>query len=540
MKKIIKRVTLSLATVFLLAACNTVETGNGKVLNLASASAANSLNHMTTTEAVNFDVLNNLVEGLTRKDFNGEIEPAMAKSWDISEDKTVYTFHLRDAKWSNGTPVTANDFVFAWQKLATLKDASYTTFAAWLKNGEAIVKGDMPASELGAKAIDDKTLEVTLERPTAFILQAFSTIIFGPTNEAFYNEVGGDEVFGTSMATVLSNGPYELTEYDGEIGHTLKKRVDYWDAKNVDIETVNVKVVKELETQSVLFDNGEIDKLNLTGTLIDKYADADNIEEQLKPQTTYMFISPFTLKSDATVSNINFRKAIAYSIDKKIITEHVLKDGSLAADGLVPRGFAILDGKDYREESGQYEDLYFNVDKANEFLAAAKSELGSDNLKFTLTISSSTNVSKVFENVKEQVEKNLPGVTVDLQVLPSQTYFTAVRENGESAAYSGWGADFDDIVVFFNIFKTNSGETSSKYSSVDYDTYTALAESPEIAVNPQKRWETYFKAEKTLLEDAVIIPLYQAGQKIVTKNGFTNFTYKTGQPVRHYRLVKQG
>ena len=535
---IIKVIASLFAIVLLLSACGSGTNTAKGTLRLAATAAPNSLNNLTTSEAANFDVLNNVFEGLTRMNIKGEIEPAVAESWTISDDKTVYTFKLRDTKWSNGEPVTAADFVFGWQKVLTLDTSSYKSLALLLKNGEAVTTETLDLSQFGVEAIDDHTLKMTLETPKPYILDVLSMITFAPVNEAFYNEVTEDQ-YGTSKETILSNGAYELSEYQAEAGYTLQKRADYWDAKNVSMETVNVRIVSSLDTQSVMFDNNELDKLELVDTLIDKYADRDGIEVQTENRVQKFYLSGTTGTPNELLANKNFRAAVAHSIDKQLIAETILKDGSIGVDFWIPKGFVQLDGKDYREASGEFNEPYFSVEKANEYLAAAKQELGDVSLSFVLNSVDSEPQKKVFQNVVAQIQENLPGVTVQLETKPRQTYFTTLFEFKTPAAYSGWGADFADPISFFAMFESDSGLNFPQYNNPAYDAAIAKAESAEMGQNPEKRWETFFEAERILLNDFVAIPVYQKGAKIITQNGIQNFTYKTGQPVRHFRLVTQ-
>ncbi|GBU11118.1 dipeptide/heme ABC transporter periplasmic binding protein [Erysipelotrichaceae bacterium] len=537
MKKILKKISGISALLLVLASCGTNAGVSSKELyRFATATPSNSLNNMTTSEAVNFDILNNTLEGLTRKNIEGDIEAAAAASWEVSEDKTEYTFKLRESYWSNGEAVTAADFVFAWGKVLTLEEASYKDLAKLLKNGEAIANGEQELSELGVEALDAKTLKVTLDEPKSYILDLFSAIIFAPTNEAFYTSVGADS-FGTDKDTILSNGAYNLTSYEAESGYTLVKRDNYWDIANVSIPEVKVIVVKSIETQAIMYDNNEIDTLELTAGLIDQYAGKDGIESQTEDRTQYMYLSGNTSTPSKVLDNKNFRTAVSYAIDKEIIVDSILKDGAVATDYLIPKGFALVDGEDYRSRFGE-EDLRFDVMQAQMYLEEAKKELGDEPLTFVLKSWELEPQKKTFLNIASQIETNLPGVKVIFETLPAQTYFKTLFEYSTPAAYSGWGADFSDPISFFSLFTSESSLNFAKYNNSLYDATIAKAETAELSRNPIERQEVFYEAEKILLDDNVLIPLYQRGKKIITNGEFSDLSYGTGQPVRHFRLIK--
>lgn len=539
MKKGIKIVLLSLMMVVMLAACGSNQTGtteNNKEFKAVVTNASNSLNSLITSESVNVAIVKNIGEGLVRENIHNEIEGGIAEKWDISEDGLVYTFYLRDAKWQNGTAVTAADFEFAWKKVATLADSEYKHLVNYFANGYAVAKEGMAVEELGVKALDDKTLQVTLEKPIPYILEVLSGSTFLPVQESFYNEVT-EEQYGTTIDTIQSNGPFILEKYEGEVGYTFKKNENYWDAKNVQMETVDIRVVKSLETQSIMYDNAEIDKLILTDTLIDKYANNPDLQLQKSNQLEYIYLSGTTLTPSKLLSNDNFRKAVAYAIDKSVLTETLLKDGSLPADYLIPSGFVELDGKDYREVSGAYNNLKFDLSTATKSLEAAKAELGDTPLNFTLTFPDSSISKKILENLASQIETNLPGVTVTQEVLPTQIFYPTLDEFKTVAARSSWSASVEDPTSYFNLFKSDSDLNSGRYTNAAYDALLGKMDQPEMTKDKAKRWNVFFEAEKTILEDNVIIPLYQKGNKVLVQNGAQNISYDNGEEVTHYRLI---
>jgi len=510
------------------------------VLNLAYTNTSNTLNSLKTSEAVNSKIIIQFGEGLVRRGLDDQIEAALAESWTISENKTVYTFTLRDTNWDNGTPLTAHDFVFAWRKVATLENAEQKELIYTIKNARAISDGELSATELGIKALDDKTLEVTLESPLPYIFELINSYPFYPVNEAFYENVGGDEMYGTTADTVQAIGAYKLVEYDGAVGYRLEKNENYWDKDNVAIETINVSVISEPTTQSVMYDNGEIDILKLDGSLIDQYEGNPDLLELSANGMEYIFLSGTTNTPAPLLLNKNFRAAIAHAIDKKVITENILKNGSTPADYIVAKNYLNIDGIDFRDMSGNWNDSYFNVDKAQEFLTAAKTELGDTPLTFTLTFPNSGAQITILENLKSQIETNLPGVTVEIELLPNQLFYPTLDELATPAARSGWTPGRKDPDVFLTLFRSDNFLNSAQYNNKDYDKLLAKTLTLEQLLEPIERWETFIEAEDMLLNDFVIIPLYQMGEKYLVNSNIKNWENERNTIANNYRFLEKG
>lgn len=541
MKKIIRNSTklaISLfAGVLLLTACGSGSAGgSNKVLNIATRVPSNSLNNIGTSEQINHDIFANYLEGLVVKGLDGDVKPGVAEKWDVSADETEYTFHLRKTNWEDGTPVTAHDFVFGWQQVANYPEAAYKNYLEYLKNGKEVRAGDKPATELGVEAIDDYTLKVTLDQPRTYILPILVHATFMPINEAFYTSVGADS-FGTSKDTVLANGPYVLSEYDGATGYTLQKRDKYWDAKNVQMETVNVRVVTQNDTQAVLFENGEIDELYLrTGELIDKYADSPLLAKEKEQAMFFMYISPNTGTPAPVFANANFRSAIAYAIDKTIITDNVLRDGSIPADYLIPYGIT-RDGKEFRDYAGNFNKPQFDTAKAQDFFAKAKTELGDIPTEMTITISDTESGKRVYENIKSQLETNLPGLKVTLDILPTSIFFPTLYEYRTPSGTHGWSSNVNDPVTFLDLFVSTASFNFGKVNIPEYDKYVAASNSTEAMLNPDKRWEDVKLAEEEVMNAHYNIPIYQRGNKKLVREGISGLSYETGAQNTQYKLV---
>ncbi len=534
MKKII---SILLVSIILLASCGTSTTqSKAGVLRLASDSDFSTLHPHKTSSGVDFQNTGQYLQTLVAYDENGKLSPGASKSWSVSEDGLVHTFLLQEnGKWSNGDPVTAGDFVFAWQTLATDKEASYSSFVSYMKNGPAVIKGELPATELGAKAISDLELQITLEQPLAYFVDILAFPTMAPLNEKFYKTVGDD--YGKTAANTVANGPFMVETFTPDTEIIFKKNPNYWDAQSVSLNTVNMRIVKDSATQSVLYDGNELDSILMDGELNTKYAGDPGLDSGISPSIIYFYLSGTTGVENKVLSNKKFRQAISYAIDKTVITESILKNGSKPLDTLIPDNFGDFDGKTFREISTTHQDLKFNVATATQLLEEAKAELGDTPLTFDLNFPDSALFKSVYENVKSQLETNLPGVTINLISQPSNIYYQQVMEKNTPAGHGQWGVDYADVESFFTVFKSTSKYNYGNFQNDTYEAAYNLAESNELALAPLERAKAYIPAEETLLDEAVFIPLYQRATKWIAKDNVKGITLSPVMPGRQYRFI---
>lgn len=536
--KMSKRLTLPLFIIlFIFSACSNQSTSEAsKILRLATYNDITTLNSLVVENVDSAQVIANFTEGLTTYSEDGTIIGALAEDWTMSKNGLVYTFKLRDALWQDGVPVTAHDFVFAWQQVATLAQAPYKAHLRNFLNADAVIKGEVPATELGVKALDDKQLQITLRQPTPYLLDLLAFPSFLPIQKAFYEQVGAEN-YGTSSETVLANGPFILAQYGSDVGYTLKKNPSYWDAAQVDLEEVNVRVVKQAETRASLYESGQIDQLILTSDLYDKYARSSELVVEAQPWMKFLYLSNNINQKDSVLISYNMRAAIAHAIDKDVIVESILKDGSVAADYFLPRGFVSLNNQDFRDYSGKFNTLSYDVGLAQNYFEKAKYELAGKDLTFTISLTDSENAQKIFENIKAQLETNLPGLKVNLRTIPGASYFPILKEHTEVAAYMGWLAGFKDPSTFFEIYHTGKGQNYGLYSNSVFDGLIEQTESSRLALNAERRWNAFVEAEQVLLGDYYLIPLYQQGQVSLIKPHVRGLKLSPTIPPIFYKYV---
>lgn len=486
-----------------------------QVLNLTESQEIPSMDSAKATDQVSFLALNNVMEGLYRLDKDNKATPGVAESYKKSDDGKKYTFTLnKNAKWSNGEPVTAKDFVFAWKRAVDKNTAAEYAYIMFdLKNAQAINEGKAELDTLGVKAVDDYTLEVELENPVPYFVELTSFGTFYPLNEKFVKEKG--EKYGLESDTTLYNGPFTLTDWKHEEGWKLKKNAQYWDNKTVKLEEINFNVVKDSGTRVNLYESGQIDRSGLTSEFVDKYKSSPDFFTQKTPSTYFLRLNQKRGGQDTVLKSKDLRLAIAKAYDKKGLTNVILNDGSTPADYLVPKEFAKSpDGKDFRKENGDI--LKTDVKKAKEHWEKAKKELGKDTITVELLNYDGDGAKKVGEFLKGELEKNLPGLTVNLKNQPFKQKLKLESDLDYDLSYAGWGPDYLDPMTFIDMFVTNGPHNQTGYSNPKYDEIVQKGKG-ELLTKTKERWDSLLKAEKMLLEDAAIAPLYQRGDAIVQR-----------------------
>ena len=490
-----------------------------QVLNLMESAEIPSMDSAVAEDTVAFNILNNVNEGLFRLNEENLAVPALAEAEpEVSEDGLTYTFKLRDANWSNGEPVTANDFVFSWQRAvdpATGSPYGPYMMAGTILNATQIAAGEMDKAELGIKAVDEKTLEVTLERPTPYFMSLMAFGTFYPQNEAFVTEKG--DAYASNSENILYNGPFTLTNWDGTgLTWSMEKNPEYWDAETVNLDTINVDVVKEPATTVNLYNSGEKDHAILNGEFARQYGEDEEVVSDLEPTVFYLKFNQERNGEQTALMNVNIRKAIAMAFNKQDLVDVVLANGSLPANYLVPTEFTFDESNaDFREVNGDM--LEFNAEEAKELWATGMEEEGLTELTLELLGGDTETAKNMDAYLKDQLETNLEGLTVDLKAVP----FSVRLELDEAQDYdlqtSGWGPDYQDPMTFIDLFVTGSSHNLMSYSNPEFD---ALVESAkgELAQDSAARWEAMAQAEKILLEDdAAIAPIYQRGEKALQK-----------------------
>ncbi|MGH1632445.1 peptide ABC transporter substrate-binding protein [Enterococcus casseliflavus] len=484
-----------------------------QVFNVVVSQEMPSADLSLATDTISFSALSNVYEGLYRLDAESTPQPAgAAEAAEVSEDGLTYKIKLReDAKWSNGDPVTAADYVYGWQRTVKPETASeYAYLFSPVKNADAITAGDTDPSELGIKAVGDYELEITLAKATPYFDYLLAFPSFFPQNQKVVEE-NGDQYASTSDNAVY-NGPFVLTGFDGPGTDTewaYEKNDQYWDKDTVKLQTINVSVVKESSTALNLFQDGQADDVILTGELAQQMANDEAFISQPEASTYYLEMNQ--RDEDSPFRNENLRKAISYAIDRDALVTSILGDGSIASSGLVPEGmtFSPGDHTDFTEAAGSV--ISYDQDKAKEYWEKAKEELGIDSLEFDILASDTDSTKKIIEYLQDTIEKTLDGVKVTLSPVPLSVRLDRSNAGDFDAVMAGWGADYADASSFTDLFTTGNSYNRGQWSNEEFDAAVKAAGTTN-ANDPDKRWEDLVNAEKIIMNEQGVIPVYQKAE----------------------------
>ncbi|MFS1010639.1 peptide ABC transporter substrate-binding protein [Enterococcus casseliflavus] len=484
-----------------------------QVINVQFSAEMGSADISLATDSYSFITLNNAYEGLYRLDENNvPVIAGASEDAEVSEDGLSYTISLREeAKWSNGDPVTAADYVFSWQRTVDPATASnYAYMLAPVKNAAAISDGTLDKSELGIEAVNDHELKITLEKPTPYFLSLLAFPTFFPQNERVVEEFG--DQYALTSENAAYNGPFLLTNYAGpgtDIQWTLAKNPDYWDADSVKLETINFDVVKDSSTAYNLYESGQADDIILSGELA--MQNVNHPDYIVQPSATTQYLEMNQAPEDSPFRNANLRQAISYSMNRQQIVDNILGNGSLPAVGFVPSDlvFNPETKADFVEDAAT--TLAFDEEKAQEYWEKAKAELGIDTLSFELLTSDTDQSKKMAEYIQGTLQQTLDGLTVEVTNVPFSVRLDRSNSGDFEMVMNNWIGDYADPINFLELFKKDSSYNRGKWLNDDYNQLIEQA-SNENANDPEARWENMVAAEKILNDDLGVIPLFQSAE----------------------------
>ncbi len=450
----------------------------------------------------------NLFEGLYKLDENQKAIPGIAESCDVSDDGIVYTFHLRkDAKWTNGNPVTAGDFEYAWKRVMNPDTAAeYAYQMEYIKGAAEYTAGTGSADEVGVKALDDNTLEVTLTSPCAYFLELTSFPCYFPVEQ---KTVEGNEQWANSTESYISNGPFKLADYKIKDQIILEKNENYYGKDSVKLDKVNVKFVADETSAWASYTTGQFDMVYVVPQ--------SEIQKAVEDGTAqiYPFLSNLYLSINMTdsvqgidpeaakaLSDPKVRKAMNLAIDRDSLVENVKKGGQIAANGFVPTGITGPDGEDFA--SKEYFPSKGNVEEAKKLLSEAGYPDGQGFPSVVLLYNPEKGNGPVMQAIQDMWKTNL-GIDVQLQSQEWKVFIATRNDKNYEVARDGWGADYVDPMTFLDIFQSTSGQNNTGYNNPEYDKVIAEARAEQDA---SKRFELLRQAEDMLMEDMPVIPLY--------------------------------
>ncbi len=486
-------------------------TGNND-LNVMIETPVESLDPQVGQDGTSFEVIACFTDGLMQMDADGQAVNAIAKDYEVSEDGLTYTFHLReDAKWSNGEPVTAADFVFGWQRAVDPAVASEYSYMmsdiGQIKNAEAIIAGEMDKSELGVTAVDEKTLKVELNVPVSYFLSLMYFPTFYPVNQAFFESCG--DSFATSPETTLSNGAFVLDSYEpATTAFHLSKNENYYDADRIKISGLSYQVIQDSQQALMSYQTGALDTTLVNGEQVDQVKD--------DPEFTtigagYLWYVAPNVDAVPELANLNIRKAMTFAINREAITVDVLKDGSKPTYTAVPMDFAAgPDGSDYAADQTRYADVCaYDTAKAVECWNEGLKELGITELTLEMVVDADDAPQKVAQVLKEQWETTLPGLTINLKIEPKKQRLQDMQETANfQLGLTRWGPDYADPMTYLGMWVTGCANNYGNWSNAEFDAIIDECTTGDLCTDPEGRWSALYDAEKIVMDEAAIFPLY--------------------------------
>ena len=480
------------------------DSADGKVFRYAVNTLPTTLDPTKGQSIGDNEIQHAITEGLTRNTA-GDVKPGIAESWDESEDGLTYTFHLRkDAKWSDGEPITAADFEYSWKRLVNPETASpYAFIGDCLKNGQAIEQGKMDVEELGVKAVDDTTLEVTLEHPTSYFLSLIgSSGQFAPLRQDIVEKYGTD--FAATSEKNVYSGPFVMTSSEDNVW-TFEKNDNYWDKDSINLDKCELNYVENTDTQLSMYEAGDLDYVQVPTAYVSDYKDKADVFANGNVDFCYI-----NSKSDNPVlGNKNFRLALNYALNRNDYNKLANADTFTAFNGLVFPGLQAKGttyGEAYDLNSYSY-PLDGDQDKATEYLNAAMKELGIANasdITVEVVTTDADSSKRIVETLQEQWQNAL-GIKVKIrQVTYADIYGKVFPEHDYEIGYGGWGSDYDDPYSYLELFKSDSSYNYSLYKNEEVD---ALLNASTDEADTDKRMDELNQAEQLILADGAFVPL---------------------------------
>lgn len=500
-----------------------------KTISLNAGMEPTGLNTLTSTYAIEFSLFKHMYENLVTLDDDDNTVPGAAESWDYDEDTLTYTFHLRkDGVWTNGDPVTAKDFEFAWSQALNPDVASdYAYFLYFIKNAEKYFNGEVTWDEVGVKVVDDYTLEVTLEQPTPYALFLFSFGTLAPINQRFYEAVGAD-LYSTEAQYFCTNGPFALTEWSHNDKIVMQKNDAWHGAADVEVEEIDWKIITDANAALSSFLAGDLDMVGLgTGELIKQATAAGaTIQSYTDGSAFYIYFN----NNDQYLSNVNLRRALFNAIDEQKEIDTVWQNDNEPMTSFTAPGVSATDGTSFAGKVGELYAPSRDQEKAKEYLATALSELGCtvDDLSAHLSIDCGDSATSIAEaSFYQEQWRQVLGIEVTVNSMITKQGSQNRKTGNYVMSVTGWSPDYNDPNTFLDLWVTDGGNNQTGFSNERYDELIDLA-SKETDL--EKR-ESYFIECEQIIADQLPIgpafwraPSYACSDKI--KGGMHRSTFQ--------------
>lgn len=497
---------LSICTLTTLAACgNKNASGHANQLNLMASGEMPTLDPSLATDDASLTALSNTNDGLYRIGKNAKPENALATATKTSTDGLKWTFTLRrHVKWSNGDPVTAQNFVYAWQRTNDPKTASeFAYLFSGVKNADAIQAGKASVKSLGIRAIGAHKLVITLEKPIPYFKLLLGFPVFFPQDQKVVDKYG--KTYGQTSSHQVFNGPFKVTGYKGtNTKWAWVKNPTYWDKKHVKLDRINFQVVKDASTQLNLYNSNKADMTQLTGDQVEQYKHNKNYIYRPGSAVTYLQLNE---KSVPALKNQKIRAALSYAIDRQQLVNNVLQDGSTAAKTFTPPKLASnpTTGQDFAKQAAIPGALSKNLAKAKTLLKQGEQESGISELKLSLLAGDTDSDKRNAQFIQSELEK-LPNVKITVTPMPGKVKLAHTSKGQFQLALSSWLADYSDPNTYA-IFTSDNSYNNGHWSNETYDENVANA-AGKNALSPTKRFDNLVTSDQTLVKDYGVLPLF--------------------------------
>ncbi len=479
-----------------------------KTVTLLLTEEPPQLNGTLATDTVSTQVLGHVMEGLLRYDEHNRLVPGVAERWEIEGDTA--TFWLREsARWSDGEPVTAHDFVFAWRTALDPANASEYAFILFpIKNAEAINGGTLPGSALGAEALNDHTLRVTLEQPIGYFEKLLAYTTYYPVREDFYNATGGR--YGADADTLLYNGPFRITRWVHGASLRMERNPHYWDQQRAHVNVLDFAyITTDPNAQLNLFKDGRVAFVHLT---------EENLTEALVqrwPLYRFMdgsvFYTEFNFREGRLTRNWHLRKAIQLALDPGELVYRVIKlPGYLPGVSLFPSWIQGVDGP-FRSEYPP-PPVMPDRDEARRHLELARQELGVEEIPPLVLLTGDNPISNKQSEYYQQTLKRDLGLTIRIDRQIFKQRLAKMTAGDFDMVLAGWGPDYDDPLTFGNLFASWNLNNRGRYDNPELDRWVRVAES---STDPAERTHAFGQIQRIIIEDVVILPEYERGRVYV-------------------------
>ncbi|WP_423493240.1 peptide ABC transporter substrate-binding protein [Lacticaseibacillus paracasei] len=500
------------ASAALLAACGSKSSSSSsETFNRMEKDVISTMDDAHITDVISGQAAVDTGDGLYR--YKGKkLEPAVAtKVVKPTNNGLTYTFNLRKTKWSNGDPVTAKDFVFAWKRAADPKTKSeYAYLFSGIKNADDITAGKKAASTLGVKAEGDYKLVVTMDRPVPYFSTMMVNPVFFPLNQKMVDKYG--KKFGTQSKYLVFNGPFKLTNWNGT-GNSWDevKNTSYWNAKQVKLDKIHVQVVKDSNTAANLFATKKLDDAVLTGEIAKQHAKDKDYVGDKQGRTTYLDMNEEKVPD---FKNLKLRQAVAMAINRDEFANKVIGDGSFGISTITPEnsGSNPKTGEDFSKEAAKESKTVqtYDLKKAKQLWAEGLKEVGKSGEDVTLT-TDDTDVAKKSAEYLQSALEQLPGMKVSISSVPFKTRIQRSLDGSAQFILSGWQGDFPDPISFLDLYTTGNTYNFSHWSNKQYDDLIKASKGTD-ANSETKRYDDLLKAQELLSKESPVATLYQTVQ----------------------------